>query len=221
MKLVIFDMDGLMFATEGIDMQCFKKACNEFGYTIEEEFQMGLIGMNEHDTILKLQAKFGEAFPVYDIRALSWKMKMEYFYEKGLPIKKGLKELVSYLKEMKIKIAVASSSSIKIINEYLQLSDLENQFDYIVGGDKVVHSKPDPEIFLKVLEHFNFDSSEALVLEDSNNGILASHRANIPVICVSDLVENKPELLALTYKTLPSLLEVKDEIAKILEGSKC
>ena len=210
MKLVIFDMDGLMFATEGIDMQCFKKACNEFGYTIEEEFQMGLIGMNEH-----------EAFPVYDIRALSWKMKMEYFYEKGLPIKKGLKELVIYLKEMKIKIAVASSSSIKIINEYLQLSDLENQFDYIVGGDKVVHSKPDPEIFLKVLEHFNFDSSEALVLEDSNNGLLASHRANIPVICVPDLVENKPELLALTYKTLPSLLEVKDEIAKILEGSKC
>ena len=98
---------------------------------------------------------------------------------------------------------------------------LENQFDYIVGGDKVVHSKPDPEIFLKVLEYFNFDSSEALVLEDSNNGILASHRANIPVICVPDLVENKPELLALTYKTLPSLLEVRDEIAKILEASKC
>ena len=87
-------------------------------------------------------------------------------------------------------------------------------------GSKVTF-KPDPEIFLKVLEHFNFDSSEALVLEDSNNGILASHRANIPVICVPDLVENKPELLALTYKTLPSLLEVKDEIAKILEGSKC
>ena len=105
--------------------------------------------------------------------------------------------------------------------EYAFCLNSENQFDYIVGGDKVVHSKPDPEIFLKVLEHFNFDSSEALVLEDSNNGILASHRANIPVICVPDLVENKPELLALTYKTLPSLLEVKDEIAKILEGSKC
>lgn len=68
--------------------------------------------------------------------------------------KKGLKELVSYLKEMKIKIAVASSSSIKIINEYLQLSDLENQFDYIVGGDKVVHSKPDPEIFFKSIGTF-------------------------------------------------------------------
>ena len=67
MKLVIFDMDGLMFATEGIDMKCFKKACDEFGYIIEEKFQMELIGMNEHDTVLKLQEKFGEAFPVYDI----------------------------------------------------------------------------------------------------------------------------------------------------------
>ena len=54
MKLVIFDMDGLMFATEGIDMKCFKRH-DEFGYITEEKFQMELIGMNEHDTVLKLQ----------------------------------------------------------------------------------------------------------------------------------------------------------------------
>lgn len=221
MKLVIFDMDGLMFDTETIDMACFKQACEEFGYTIERDYQMSLIGMNEHDTILKLQEKFGDSFPVYDIRDLSWKKKMNYFYENGLPIKEGLKELISYLKTMKIKIAVASSSSIKIINEYLQLSNLENQFDFLIGGDHVVHSKPDPEIFLKVIEHFNLSSDEALVLEDSNNGILASYRANIPVICVPDIVENKPELLALTYMTLPSLVAVKEELKKIIGDNKC
>ena len=145
---------------------------------------------------------------------------MEYFYEYGLPIKKGLKELVAYLKEMGIKIAVASSSSIDLINEYLELSKMENEFDFVIGGDAVLHGKPNPELFLRVLKHFNISNDEALVLEDSCNGIMASHNAGIPVICVPDLVVNGPEILALTYKTLPSLFEVKDEIASILGDNK-
>lgn len=221
LKLVIFDMDGLMFDTEPIGAKCFKMAAKEFGYTVSDEFQMGLIGMNVHDHVLKVKEEFGEDYPVFEVRALAKKMRMNYFYEHGLPIKSGLKELVAYLKRMGIKIAVASSSSRDLIDEYLDLAKMKNEFDFIIGGDSVVHGKPDPELFLKVLEHFNIDSDEALVLEDSTNGINASYRAKIPVICVPDLVVNGPEILALTYKTLPSLFAVKDEIKKILGTNKC
>ena len=69
--------------------------------------------------------------------------------------------------------------------------------------------------------HFDIDNDRAIVLEDSTNGILASHKAKIPVICVPDLVVNGPEILALTYKTLPSLFEVKDEIERILGEDRC
>lgn len=221
MKLVIFDMDGLMFDTETVDMRCFKEAAKEYGYELKDEFLMGLIGMNESDTFLKVEKEFGKDFPISEIRVLTWKKKMAFFYQNGLPMKKGLKELLMYLKKMKIKTAVASSSPYKIIKEYLTISNMENEFDYIMAGDRVEHSKPDPEIFLKVLEHFGFSGNEALVLEDSDNGILASYRANIPVICVPDIVNNKPEILAYTYKTLPSLFEVKDIIEEILEADKC
>lgn len=221
MKLVIFDMDGLMFDTETVDMRCFKEAAKEFGYELKDEFLMSLIGMNESDTFLKVKKEFGENFPISKIRRLTWKKKMAFFYQNGLPMKKGLKELLEYLKKKKIKLAVASSSPSKIIEEYLTISNMENVFDYIMAGDRVDHSKPDPEIFLKVLEYFGFSGNEALVLEDSDNGILASYRANIPVICVPDIVNNKPEILAYTYKTLPSLLEVKAVIEEILEADKC
>lgn len=221
LKVVIFDMDGLMFDTEPIGAKCFKKAAKEYGYIVDDEFQMGLIGMNVHDHVLKVKAKFGDDYPVFKIRDLAKKMRMDYFYEHGLPVKRGLKELVAYLKEMGIKTAVASSSSIDLINEYLRISGMQNEFDFVIGGDSVVHGKPNPELFLKVLEHFNFSNDEALVLEDSTNGIMASHNAGIAVICVPDLVVNGPEILALTYKTLPSLFEVKDEIASILGDSKC
>lgn len=220
-KLVIFDMDGLMFDTEPIGAKCFKDAAREFGYIVDDEFQMGLIGMNVHDHVLKVKAKFGDDYPVFKVRALAKKMRMEYFYKHGLPIKPGLKELIGYLKEKGIKIAIASSSSIDLINEYLDLAKMENVFDFVIGGDSVVHGKPDPELFLKVLMHFNIENDRAIVLEDSTNGILASHKAKIPVICVPDLVVNGPEILALTYKTLPSLFEVKDEIERILGENKC
>ena len=221
LELVIFDMDGLMFDTEPIGAKCFKDAAREFGYIVDEEFQMGLIGMNIHDHVLKVKEKFGDDYPVFEVRALARKMRMGYFYKHGLPIKPGLKELITYLKEVGIKIAIASSSPIRLIDEYLELAKMKDIFDFVIDGDSVEHGKPDPELFLKVLAHFNIDSNKAIVLEDSTNGILASYKAKIPVICVPDLVVNKLEVLALTYKTLPSLLEVKDEIKNILGENKC
>lgn len=208
LKLVIFDMDGLMFDTEPIGEKCLKQAAKEFGYDIKPEFHQQLIGINIHDHNLKVKAEFGEDYPTSEILALAKEIKMAYFYEYGLPIKLGLKELITYLKSVGIKIAVASSSSGDLINEYLKLAKMENVFDYIISGDKVLHSKPNPEIFLKAVAHFGFNNEEALVLEDSTNGILASHNAKIPVICIPDMVENGPEILALTYKVLPSLNDV-------------
>lgn len=220
LKLIIFDMDGLMFDTEPIGAKCFKEAAKEFGYIVDDEFQMGLIGMNVHDHVIKVKEEFGDDYPTFKIRALAKKMRMASFYEYGLPIKPGLKELVGYLKEVGINIAVASSSSIELIDEYLSLSNMQDEFDFVIGGDSVRHGKPNPELFLKALAHFNLNSNEALVLEDSTNGIMASYNAQIPVICVPDLVVNGPEILALTYKTLPSLFEVKDEIENILGESR-
>ena len=80
----------------------------------------------------------------------------------------------------------------------------------------VEHRKPDPEMVLKVVEHCELKKNEALIIEDSRNGIMAGHNANIPVICVPDLVKHGQDITKLTYATLPSLNEVKLEIEKII-----
>ena len=67
LKVVIFDMDGLMFDTEPIGAKCFKTAAKKYGYIVDDEFQMGLIGMNVHDHVLKVRAKFGDDYPVFEI----------------------------------------------------------------------------------------------------------------------------------------------------------
>lgn len=220
LKLIIFDMDGLMYDTEPLGLECLIKAAKKYGYVIDEEFGLSSIGMNANDYRKMVKEKFGNNYPYEQISQESRKTRMSYLKEHGITIKPGLKELIDYLKVRGIKIALASSSSRETINEYNQLAGLTRVFDYIIAGDMVEHSKPDPEIFLKVLEHFNVTNDEAIVLEDSKNGIMASYRANIAVICIPDLVKHGPEISKLTYATLQNLHEVKALIEKNITGGK-
>ena len=208
LKLVIFDMDGLMYDTEQIGMDCLINAAQKFGYVIDQEFGLSSIGMNANDYQKLVKEKFGADYPYDLISKESRKTRMAYLRKNGMIIKPGLCE--------EIKLALASSSSKETIDEYNHLAGFDNVFDYIIAGNMVEHSKPDPEIFLKVLEHFELKKNEALILEDSRNGIMAAHNANIPVICVPDLVKHGQDIIKLTYATLPSLNEVKLEIEKII-----
>ncbi|MFQ9766019.1 MAG: HAD family hydrolase [Thomasclavelia ramosa] len=187
---------------------------------IEEEFRYKLIGINANDHYALMKSKFGQDCPAKEIHELSKKLRSDYLYKHGIVIKPGLFELITYLKNKGIKIAVASSSAYSKINEYLALAGLKNIFDLIVGGDDLEHGKPDPEIFLKVLKYFKIAADHALVLEDSTNGILAANAANIPVVCVPDYLPNCKEVLARTSAVLPSLVEVKNEIMKIFEENR-
>lgn len=215
-KLVIFDMDGLMFDTERIGRACHTQAAKEYGYTITEELSMSLIGGNMIRNTKILKEALGNECPLDKIREKSRQYQEAHFKKKGLQVKAGLIELIDYLKKEKIKIAIASSSGRNIIDRYLQMSQLEGQFDYIMSGDKIHNSKPHPEIFLHVCEHFHFSPKEALVLEDSKNGVLAAHAGGIPVICVPDLIFHERDVFEMTKATVSDLFKVKE----ILQGLK-
>ncbi len=71
--------------------------------------------------------------------------------------------------------------------EYLRLANLDNYFAFVIGGDQVPRSKPNPDIFLAACQRAGIRPEAALVLEDSENGILAASNGNIPVVCIPDL----------------------------------
>lgn len=208
MKCVIFDMDGLMFDTERINGDCLKLAAKEFGYTVTDEIRLKLLGRNKIDCQNILIEHLGKDYPIARVSELSAQIRKDYIEENGLPIKEGLIELLQYLKEKHILVTVASSSQYQIIEHYLKLTNIYDYIDYIISGDKVTNSKPDPEIFLKVIEHFHLNTKDALVLEDSESGILAAHHGHIPVICIPDLIYPKKKYQDMTLVILKNLKEV-------------
>lgn len=207
-KCVIFDMDGLMFDTEKIAGMCLKEAASKYGYTVTDEIRFKLLGRSKKDNRKTLKEAFGDDYPFEKISTMSMEIRKDYLNKNGLPVKPGLKNLLQYLKEHNIKTAVASSSNQDLVVQYLKMSGVYDKIDFIIAGDQVSHSKPNPEIFLNVIKHFDIKCNEALVLEDSRSGILAAHNGGIPVICIPDLVKHEDKINDLTLAVLNNLNEV-------------
>ncbi len=132
------------------------------------------------------------------------------FENKGVPLKKGLFDLLKYLKEHDYKTIVATSSQRYRVDYIFKLAGLNLYFDDSICGDEVIRGKPDPEIFLKACQKLDVKPSETIVLEDSEAGINAAFNAAIKVICIPDLKYPEPEFAKMTYKIMNNLLEVRD-----------
>jgi HAD superfamily hydrolase (TIGR01509 family) len=209
-KLVIFDMDGLMFDTERLALNSWQIAGQVCGYNITEKIILEFAGRNKVDIGLIMKKYFGEDFPYEKVRDERFADSDKLMLEKGVPVKEGLFELLDYLEELGIKKVVATSSGRDRANWLLSSAGVLNRFDTIICGDEITKGKPEPEIFLKACEKMDVDPKDAVVLEDSEPGLLAASRANIKCILVPDLVQHPEEIEKLACAKTKSLLEVRE-----------
>ena len=206
-KLVLFDMDGLLVDTESLWIEPYTKAFQDYGYTISQEVLDATIGASGVilENILKTNQK--DDFP---LEAIMKRADQYYFsiIQNHLPVKPGAFTILEYYKQKQIPCIVASSSPRSTIELYIQKAKLEGYFAEICCLDDVSHSKPDPEIFLKGCEKMNISKDNALIYEDSQNGIIAASRAGIPVICIPDLIYHKEEIFKKTLCFSKSLINL-------------
>jgi HAD superfamily hydrolase (TIGR01509 family) len=200
-KLVIFDMDGLIFDSETLFSGELKKVMARYGYALTKENYLHTVGINKNGARILMKEMYGDDYPFDEISAIAREQVNEIADAGGLVIKPGIVELLQFWDTKKIPCCVASSSPSTYVCRYLELSGIRQYFCGILGGENVSHSKPDPEIFLTSCKNHNTAPEQALVLEDSESGILAALHAHIPVICIPDLKVPSDKLLTQTLYT--------------------
>ncbi len=210
-EAVIFDMDGVIFDSERLYMQCCKEAAEIYGAENIEDTVMKCIGVNTENTLRIYREAYGEDFPLDDF----WHEATSRFAQKAhgglLPVKNGAEEILSYLHEKKIPVALASSTKTETVIRELKAAGLYGYFDIIVGGDMVSVSKPRPDIFLLAMEKLGRKPEECTIIEDSYNGVRAARAAGAYVIMVPDIAQPDDEMKALADIILSSLVEVKNK----------
>mgnify|MGYP004532648463 FL=1 len=206
-KLVIFDVDGTLVDSESIYVKAAIKNMEVNGYNIPMSVIMGIIGQNRVASRKLIESSQDESFD-YDKYIKDYeKIRSEFIKNEPLKLKKGALNILNYCKEHNIKIAIATSTYREKQVKVLTNLGIIGYFDYMVFGDEIKNSKPAPDIYLKVYEHYNLDKDEMIIYEDSNNGILSGYNAGIKVVYIKDIVDVKEDTLALCYKQVKDLDE--------------
>lgn len=208
-KAVVFDMDGVLFDTEHIGNIAWKKVAGQMQIHDIEEVWRHSVGLNRNDEIIFLEKRYGEDFPVDQFLDRCGAGVEEIIAEQGLPLKKGVREILDYLHQEKMPIAICSSSKVEKIKRHLKRAAIpEDLFSAVIGGDLIEHSKPAPDIYLKACEKLKMLPQHCIAVEDSPNGIRSAHAAGLQVVMVPDMIAPTEELLAMCVRKEDSLLEL-------------
>ena len=207
-KAIIFDMDGLMIDSERVTFECYQERLKDMNLTMDEEFYKTLLGKPIKGIYQRFYDVYGNDFPIENVIQDVHQLMAERFETEGVPVKKGLVELLHYLKDNNYKTIVATSSNRDRVDKILEQAKITEFFDDSICGDEVTKGKPNPEVFLKSCQKLGVNVDEAIVLEDSEAGIQASYDANIKVICIPDMKYPEKQYEEKTFKILKDLTEV-------------
>jgi len=209
-ELVIFDMDGVMFDTEKISYRSWKKLSKKYNYNIDDDIFKKTVGLDIKSTRQVYKKHFGANFPFEKMKNEEVKMMKDCILSEGAPVKDGVYELLSCIKNRNLKIALATSALKEKAELLLNLSDTKKYFDVITCGDEIINGKPDPEIFLKTAQKLSCEPENCVVLEDSENGITAAYRAGMLPILILDFIRPGKEIEAMLFKKFDDLKELKE-----------
>lgn len=219
-RAVIFDMDGLMFDTERLYCQAWDYAGEKSGLGKTGYMVMKTLGTNRETGRAIWRREFGSRYNQEEIEGYTQEFFDQYYQSHPLPTKKGLRNLLCYLKEHSYLMAIASSTPRNQILEHLKETELTGFFDQIVGGDCVTRSKPDPAIYLRACELLGMKPADCYALEDSRNGLLAASSAGCRTIMVPDLWQPDEEIKSRVLAILPDLDAVLEYLKRHSNNNK-
>lgn len=206
-KLVIFDVDGTLVDSETVYVKAALKNLEVNHYNIPMSAIMGIIGQNRVAGRKLIESTQDDSFNFDKYIKDFEKIRNQILENEPYKLKKGALNILNYCKKHNIKMAIATSTARDKQSKVLTELGIIDYFDYMVFGDEINNSKPAPDIYLKVYEHYNLDKDEMIIYEDSNNGILSAYNAGIKVVYIKDIVDVKEETLALCYKEVKDLDE--------------
>ena len=215
-KAVLFDMDGLLLDTEKLLVRFWQEAASEAGFNMTREIALNIRSMHRSFAVPYLKSVLGDNFDYAKTRARRMELMSDYLAENGLELKKGAKELLTYLNKNNIPAAVVTATDSERAEKYLKETGIFGYFERIISATMVKEGKPKPDIYLYAAEQLGLEPYECVALEDSPNGVKSAASAGCRTIMVPDLTEPDEELSGIIAARANSLEDVVEIIGNLI-----
>jgi beta-phosphoglucomutase len=206
-EAVIFDWDGTLADTRKVIVISFLKALKEINLEVSTQFIERRIGVGASETFREILLDANRRVDENIVKQLvERKSKVQIDLASEVKLFDGARDLLEALRG-KVQIGLASMNSRSVIMHLLQINGLTDCFNIVLTVEEVFHSKPEPEIFLKMAEQLKAKPQACVVFEDSIFGVKAAKSANMGCIAVTtgeykeqELKVERPDLIVETLR---------------------
>lgn len=217
-KALLFDFDGLVLDTETPEYLAWQNVYAEFGQTLTIENWgqiVGGTGASDFHPLTHLEELTGRSLADFGLESRVRDESMRTIL--AAKPRPGVLETLETAQRLGLRLAVASSSPHEWVDGHLQRLGLFHYFETVQCSEDVSRTKPEPELFLAAQNRLGVAAHEALVFEDSPNGVLAANRAGIRVVAIPNPItqnlEFPPASLTLGEMSDLSLEELLQKLA--------
>ena len=185
LSAIIFDLDGVLADSEPWWSEIDAKLLAERGVTYCGEYHQNVVGVSYRLAVEFYKKAFGLSVPTEEMMRRRGEIATEFFADR-VDLFPNVKEVLEKLRQMKLHLAVATSSVSASARPFLDRHQLTKFFEVIITGEEVKDGKPAPDIYLFAADKLGIRVDACLVVEDALPGIGAAKAANMRVAAIPD-----------------------------------
>lgn len=210
-ELVIFDMDGLLIDTEPYWQETERKVFSEYGIHITEEMQHATFGLRTDE-----QIEYWYNYKPWENADLKevenrYNQIIQLYFEENAELMEGAEYILDFFSKKNIKMALASSSNMKLIETFVDRFNFRDRFEFLYSAENEKYGKPHPAVYIASARKGNVYPTKCLAFEDSLNGVIAGKAAKMKVVSVPDKKHYNYPGYGVADLKLESLLNFREE----------
>jgi HAD superfamily hydrolase (TIGR01509 family) len=211
---VVFDLDGVLADSEPWWNQIDMKLLAEHGVSYRGEYHRNVLGVSYRIAVEFYKNAFQICASVEELMRRRAEIATDFFANR-VSLFPSAKRTLEQLVEMKVPLAIATSSVSASAHPFLERTGIRSLFGVVVTGDEVQRGKPHPDIYLRTSKKLGIPPEACLVIEDALTGVAAAKAANMRVAAIPDTRFMDPREYEEADYVLGSLSEIPDLVRRI------
>jgi len=212
-KAVLFDLDGTLIDSEWFYYKAWRAVLEEYGFALHSDIWLNdVAGKTDIQAFDMLNSKYGVEIDQAELFERVRKRIARQHDEEPIPLMPGAADLIHFLHQRQITMAVVTSSKREVASYHLERNGIREFFKALVTRTEVKHTKPHPEPYLLCVQQLDLAVEDCLAIEDSLTGTTAAKAAGLA--CFGVQTHESIRKVLKVDRTFDNLHEVREFLEK-------